>query len=489
VLGLPLVVGHAVDHLAGFRIAELHATLDRRGAHPLGQAVAAEPREVHDVEVLHIGTLAKMLDQAAERRGLDLDERGGWDRWCHALGVAHRACYVSAVPVTELVSGDTTFHLVGTAHVSQRSVDEVREVISRVRPEVVCVELDQTRYDTLTKANAFRDLDVFKVVREGRTLYLLAHLALASYQRRIGASLGIKPGAELLAAVEAARERGIPVELIDREINITLRRTWRNLGLWKRSMLLASLIVGFDTDESRADDPITETTIEGLKEPKALSEMLSELGRAVPQIKAPLIDERDQYLASKLGDAGAGRRTVVAVVGAAHLPGIQARFGTPIDRAGLERIPQPSLAWRVIKWLVPILFLAALIWGWRRSDTTSFVQMMLAWILPTSIGAGACTLAAGGSLWSVLSAIVVSPVAAIHPLLGTGMVVGVVEAWSRRPSVADCERLPEDLQSFRGFWRNPVTRVLLIAVASGVGTALGSLVGGARALGWVASLL
>jgi len=389
------------------------------------------------------------------------------------------------VSVTELVSGDTTFHLVGTAHVSQRSVEEVREVIARVQPEVVCVELDATRHEALTKANAFRDLDVFKVVREGRTLYLLAHLALASYQRRIGASLGVKPGAELLAAVEAAGAAGIPVELIDRDINITLKRTWQNLGLWKRSLLLSSLVVGFEPDKQRPATPITAQTIEDLKEPQALSEMLSELGRVVPQIKASLIDERDQYLASKLGEAGAGRRTVVAVVGAAHVPGILARFGTPIDRAALDRVPPPSLVWRAIKWLVPALFLAALIWGWRRSETTSLAEMMLAWILPTSIGAGACTLLAGGSVLSVLSAALVSPIAAIHPLLGTGMVVGVVEAWRRRPSVADCEKLPEDIQSFRGFWRNPVTRILLVAVASGLGTAVGFWVG----VGWVATLL
>jgi pheromone shutdown protein TraB len=408
------------------------------------------------------------------------------------------------VSVTELVSGDTTFHIVGTAHISQRSVDEVRAVIAEVRPDVVCVELDRARHDTLIKANAFRDLDVFKVVREGRTLYLLAHLALASYQRRLGNRLGVKPGAELLAAVEAAGAAGIPVELIDRDINITLKRTWRNLGVWKRSMLLASLIVGFDRDdkankagpprgeaesigdaESPTMGPITAQTIEDLKEPKALSEMLAELGRVVPEIKAPLIDERDQYLASKLTEVGAGRRTVVAVVGAAHVPGIQANLGTPIDRARLERVPPPSLVWRIIKWLVPALFIVALIWGWQRSDTTSLLEMMLAWILPTSIAAGGLTLLARGSLLSVLSAIVVSPIAAIHPLLGTGMVVGVVEAWRRRPSVADCERLPEDVQSFRGFWRNPVTRIFVVAIASGIGTAVGFWVG----VGWVASLL
>ena len=212
--------------------------------------------------------------------------------------------------VTTLEHGGTTYFVVGTAHVSQRSVDEVRHVIEEIKPDVVCVELDQARHDALTKDSAFRDLDVFKVVREGKTLYLLAHLALSSYQRKIGASLGVKPGAELLAAVQAAREASIPVELIDRDINITLKRTWKNLGLWKRSMLLSSLLVGWEDEEE--GEPVTSETVENLKEPKALSEMLTELGKAVPEVKGPLVDERDQYLASKMTEAGArqaqGRR-------------------------------------------------------------------------------------------------------------------------------------------------------------------------------------
>lgn len=385
--------------------------------------------------------------------------------------------------VTEVTQGSTTYYIVGTAHVSQRSVDEVEAVIAAVRPDVVAVELCQARHDALTKDSAFRELDVFKVIREGKTLYLLAHLALSSYQRRIGASLGVKPGAELLAAVHAARAAGIPVELIDRDINLTLKRTWANLGLWKRSTLLTSLMVGWDDDGK--GDVIDEQAIEKLKEPKALSEMLTELGKAVPEIKAPLIDERDAYLASKLGDAGAGRRKVVAVVGAAHVPGMLPRLGTTIDRAALERMPPPSKLWTAVKWLVPALFVAALVYGWRWSDRTSLAEMMLAWVLPTSVGAGGLTLLAGGSIFSVLTALLVAPIAAIHPLLGTGMVVGIVEAWRRKPSVADCERLPEDIQSLKGFWRNPVTRILLIAVASGLGTAAGFWIG----VGWVASLI
>jgi pheromone shutdown-related protein TraB len=385
--------------------------------------------------------------------------------------------------VTELVHEGTTYYLVGTAHVSQKSVDEVRTVIDRVKPDVVCVELDQTRHDALTKDSAFRDLDVFKVVREGRTLYLLAHLALASYQRRIGASLGVKPGAELLAAVEAAREQNIPVELIDRDINITLKRTWKNLGLWKRATLLMSLMFGWGDEDD--DEEVTEDTVEQLKEPKALSEMLTELGRAVPQIKGPLIDERDQYLASKAVEGGAGKKRVVAVIGAAHVPGMLEHLGKPVDRAALERIPPPSLVWRIIKWAVPILFLAAIAIGWQRSDGANFGEMMLAWILPTSVGAGLMTLLTGGSPFSVGSAILIAPITRMNPLIKTSMVVGIVEAWRRRPSVADCERLPDDIKNWRGFWRNPVTRILLIAVASGLGTVVGFWIG----VVWVASLL
>jgi len=400
------------------------------------------------------------------------------------VGVAQRAWYVSAVAVTELVSGGTTFHVVGTAHASAHSVEEVREIIARVQPDAVCVELDQRRHDALTRDSAFRDLDVRGAVREGRALYVLAQLALAAYQRRIGARLGIKPGAELLAAIDAATAAGIPVELIDRDIDITLKRTWRNLGLWRRIALFASLFVGGGPDDRRTSEPINAQMIEDLKQPRALSDMLTELGRAVPEIKQPLIDERDQYLASRLAEVGRGLRSVVAVVGAAHVPGICAQLGTPIDRAALERVPPPSRLWRALQWLVPIAFAAALVHGWR-SDPARLAAMLRAWILPTAIGAAVGTLLAGGSPWSVAAALGSAPLAALHPSLSTGMVVGRVEAWWRRPTLTDRERLGDDLQSPTGFRRNPVTRILLVAIASSLGTALGFWF----AVGWLVRLL
>ena len=443
--------------------------------------------------------------------------------------------------VVTLDKAGTPIHVVGTAHVSARSVEEVKEVIHRVKPDVVCVELCQGRHDALTREGSFRELDVFKVVREGKGLYLLAHLALGSYQRRMGQALGVKPGAELLAAIEAAREVGAKVELVDRDIHTTLKRTWANLGLWKRSQLMASLLVGFEDappakgdkgakgdpakdatpegapfDSARperrrkapeskgsgrtgereatatepaappavpADGEITAEQIEQLKEPKALSEMLAELARALPEVKEPLIDERDAFLMSSIEDAAQGAREVVAVVGAAHVPGMQRHFGQPVDRDLLARLPPPSKFWTAIKWLVPILLVAGLVWGAFHSEKVSAEDVIWGLVLPTSIGAGALTLLGGGKLLSVLAAIVVAPIAAIHPLLGTGMVVGVVEAWLRKPTVVDCERLPDDIASWRGFFRNPVLRILAVAVLSGLGTMIGMWVGA----GWLVS--
>lgn len=382
--------------------------------------------------------------------------------------------------VTTLVDGDTTYYVVGTAHVSQRSVDEVREVIAAVEPDVVCVELCRSRYDALTKDSAFRDLDVFKVVREGKTLYLLAHLALSSYQRKLGASLGVKPGSELLAAVDAAKARSIPVELIDRDIQVTLRRTWRSLGWWRRITLLFSLVASWGKGEE-----VTEDTIEQLKEHKALSEMLTELGRVVPEIKGPLLDERDQFLVSKMREVGAGKRKIVAVVGAAHVPGMTAQLHAKIDRAALEQLPPPSLVWRIAKWAVPVAFLALLAVLWTRTDPASFARTMLAWVVPTAVGAGAFTLLGGGSPLSALAATVVSPISRVYPLLRTGIVVGIVEAWRRKPSVVDCERLQDDVQTLRGFWRNPVTRILIVASMAGLGSLLGFLVGVREVAGYL----
>ncbi len=381
--------------------------------------------------------------------------------------------------VTVLKRADgSTIYLIGTAHVSEESVTEVQEVIGRLRPDTVCVELCQTRYDALMDDNRWRKLDIFKVIREGKTLLLLANLALGAYQRRLGAELGVDPGAELLAGARKAEEIGAELLLVDREISTTLKRTWANVGFFKKAELLGAVVGATFTQEE-----VSAETIEQLKGRAQLSEMLAEFAKHLPEVKGPLIDERDRYMMAKI-EAAPGN-TVVAVVGAAHVPGMQAHFGQPTDTAALDVVPPPKRWVSMLKWVIPTLILAAFAFGWSQHEGQTLEQLLYAWVLPNSIMAAALTLLAGGKLLSVVTAFVASPITSLNPTIGAGMVVGLVEAWLRRPTVADAQRINEDVQSFRGFFRNAFTRVLVVAFAATLGSALGAWIGAA----WVVTLL
>ena len=380
--------------------------------------------------------------------------------------------------VTLLEREGRKYYIVGTAHVSSESVDEVHQVIEDVKPDTVCVELCDTRYTALNDQDRWKNLDIFKVIKEGKTLMLLANLAVGAYQRRLGEELGVEPGAELIAGAKKAEEMGAELCLVDRDIQITLKRTWANLSFWQKLKLMnaifASLIF---TEEIEKED------IEQLKEKDQLSDMMDEFAKAMPEVKEPLIDERDQYLMSKIEEAPGD--TIVAIVGAGHVAGMQRFFGKPVDREKITQIPPPSSWVRSLKWVVPILLVAAFGWGIQKEGGRSVEELIFAWLIPNSVMAGLfCTLA-GGKFLSIITAIIGSPITSLNPLLGAGMATGLVEAWLRKPTVADCERINSDVKSLSGLYKNPFTRVLLVAVASNVGSALGAYAG----LFWVAKLV
>jgi pheromone shutdown-related protein TraB len=381
--------------------------------------------------------------------------------------------------VTILKDGDKTYWIVGTAHVSKESVEEVRKVIDEVQPDVVAVELCDARYRALTDENRWRNLDIFKVIKEGKTLFLLANLALGSYQRRLGAQLGVKPGAEMLAGVNKAKEIGAEIALVDRDIQITLKRTWASIGFFRKASLLGALVESmFAREEMEAID------IEKMKEKAQLSEMMAEFSRMLPEVHEPLIDERDRFLMSSIEEAKGER--IVAVVGAAHVAGMIEYFKKPVDRAAIDQLPPPSKWTRWLKWIIPALILSAFTFGYFRLDgTQTLEQMLYAWVLPNSVMAALMTTVALAHPVSILAAFVASPITSLNPLLPAGVVVGLVEAWLRRPTVEDCERINEDVQSLRGVYKNPFTRVLLVAVMATLGSALGAWVG----IGWVFTLL
>lgn len=381
--------------------------------------------------------------------------------------------------VTQLSYDGRDIYLVGTAHVSLQSVEEVRRVIDELQPDTVCVELDKTRHESMVDPSRWSKLDIFQVIKQKKVLMLMASLALSVYQRKIGNKLGVKPGAEMLAACEKATEINAELVLADRDIQATLKRTWAALSLWSKAKIIGLLM----TAMTSPNDEFTEERIEELKQHDTLNEALAELAAFLPQLKTPLIDERDQYLMSSIREAPG--KKIVAVVGAAHVQGMVKHLNSEVDREQLTVIPPPSLFGRSLKWVIPIIVLGAFYYGYVNHEPTTFERMLYAWILPNAISAAVFAIAAGAKLITVVTVAIASPITSLNPTIGAGMVGGLVEAWLRKPTVGDCESVPEDSVTIRGIYRNRFTRVLLVAVLSTIGSALGAYVGA----GWVIAYL
>ncbi len=366
--------------------------------------------------------------------------------------------------------------LVGTAHVSPRSVRDTNETIEAVEPDTVCVELCEARYRNLENQDSWRKLDIFQVLREGKAALLLSSFLMHSFQRRIAQRFGIEPGAEMRAAIAQARDRGARLELIDRDIQISLKRTWASLGFWQRAkvmtQLTGSIFVGNDLDEE---------DIEKLRDSGNLSDLMSALAEALPSVKGALIDERDAYMAEKLRQS-AGPRTV-AVVGAGHLSGIAGLADSSCDLEELERLPEPPLWPRIVKWALPILVIALLVYGFLQGGAERGVESIYLWILINgSLSALGAAIALGHPL-TIAAAFAAAPLTSLNPFIAAGWVAGLVQALLRRPLVGDMENLADSLGSVRGFWSNRLTRVLLVVVLSNLGSVLGTAV----ALPWIAA--
>jgi pheromone shutdown-related protein TraB len=369
------------------------------------------------------------------------------------------------------VAGKRVF-LVGTAHVSTQSVDDVRTTIERVRPDSVCVELCQPRYESLTNPEAWRKLDILSVLREGKAHLLLGSLILTAFQRRIASQLGVKPGAEMVAAIESAREHGAQLVLADRRIEITLKRTTAKLGGWTKVKALSNLLAGlFVPDQIDADE------IEKLKEEAQLADALQALAREFPDAKETLIDERDRYLAAKIREAPGS--TVVAVVGAGHVEGIEREIQHPRPIDDLDTVPGPGLVPRILKWAIPLSIVALLAYGFYTGGVARWRESMVTWIAVTGTLSALGALAALGHPLTIASAFVAAPLTTLHPLLAAGWFAGLVQAWIKSPTVEDLETLGDSITSLRGFWRHPVTRILLVVALTNVGASLGTFVAGA----------
>jgi len=362
--------------------------------------------------------------------------------------------------------------LVGTAHVSRESARLVCEVIERERPDAVCLELDAQRFETLVERRRWESLDLRELIRRRQLAALLANLVLASYQRRLGGALGVVPGAEMVEAARTAERLGIPVVLCDRDIRITLRRSWASLSLLRQAELIAILAASlFERPE------LDEAELRRLRDRDVMSELMDELGTSLPVLKRVLIDERDRYLAERI--RGTDARRIVAVVGAGHLAGMERelRDARPVDLAAIEAIPPVSPVWRAFGWGVPLLILGSLAWIAARLGPAVAGRKLGAYILatglPTSVGAAAAL----AHPLTILAAFLVAPITVLTPVLGAGHVLALLEAWLRPPRVSELEHVMRDAASPRAWWSNRLLRCLLVFVFTTLGAIGGAYVG------------
>jgi pheromone shutdown-related protein TraB len=359
--------------------------------------------------------------------------------------------------------------LIGTAHISRESADLVGRVIEEEKPDTVCVELCQPRYEAIRQRDKWQETDIVKVIREKRTSILLSQLIMASLQRKIARKFNITPGAEMLLAIDRAEAIGAEIVLADREIRVTLLRTWRKMGFWSKVKFLPEVLLSLlSTDE------ITEEEIEKLKQHDVLELALQTVGEKLPGLKTTLIDERDLYLAHTIGHAPGAR--IVAVVGAGHVPGILKHMGEEIDIEALNRIPEKGIWGKFAGWFFSLAIVGLFVAGFFYSGSQASLKMITWWAAITASFAGFGALILLAHPLTIAATAIAAPITTLHPLIAAGWVAGLTEATLRKPQVRDFLALQDDIVSLRGFFRNKITRLLLLVAVVNLTTSIGTFV-------------
>lgn len=387
----------------------------------------------------------------------------------------------SSPPILRTVHFDgTEFHLLGTAHVSRQSVEDVRRALRSGDYNAVAIELCPSRHATLVDPQSLARLDLLKTIRDGKGGMVAASLALGAYQQRIAEQFGIEPGAEMRCAIDEAKAADLPLLLVDREIGVTLKRVYRRVPWWQRATLAAGLVAGL---LSRERVPAEE--IERLKQGDLLEATFAEFASRSPLLYDTLIAERDRYMAAKLLSGAAGRYDkVLVVVGAGHVDGLARELdsfqGDPWQAlAELQQLPPPSRWPRVIPWLIVALILAGFAYGFSRDWQLGW-RLIAEWTLINGVLCAAGSLLARGHPFTIAASFVAAPLTSLNPTIGAGFVAAAVELGMRKPTVADFSRLRNDVSRLGGWWRNRVARVLLVFILATLGSAAGTHVAGFR---------
>ncbi len=380
-------------------------------------------------------------------------------------------------PIEHVQRDGVEYVLLGTAHVSRSSMDAVEALLEHERFDAVAVELCDSRAQSMRDPEAFKQMDLFKVIRQGKAGMVAASLVLSTFQKRLADQSGIQPGAEMKAAMDGAEQHGLPLWLIDREVGTTLKRAWRSVGFWQRFGLLGGLLASVFEREQ-----IEQGEIEKLKQGDLLESAFSEFASESKPLYESLIGERDAFMAARLREESARslaseNRRVLVVIGAGHLKGLgellRSQQDDPAGKVAELAAPPPKARWP--KWLAAglvLLVFAAIAWAFHRNAALG-AQALRDWVLFTGGFAALGALAAGGHPLSIVAAFIAAPIKPFRPGIPAGGISAMAEAWVRRPRVVDFDTLRDDIVHWSGWWKNRVARTLLNFFLVSVGTIIG----------------
>jgi pheromone shutdown-related protein TraB len=386
------------------------------------------------------------------------------------------------IPVVDV---DENLRIIGTAHISSASADLVRQEIAEWKPDLVAVELCESRLKALRNPEAFDNEALTKVLKEGKTQLVLFQSLLATEQRRLGIEEGEKPGTDLLAAIEAAEEAGIEFELVDRDIQTTMRRAWRRMGLREKFRVINGLLLNGDQN----DDEEIPSVDELLQNKDLITELLNELKAVAPGAGEVLIDERDEYLAGSI-DQLRGRNPdgrILVVIGAGHLDAVAEKLAGPALKnenrlAELNEEPQPKKFWTVVKYALPVGMIFLFGYLLTQGDYNQLKEVALTWLALNASLAALGALLARGHPFAILTAAIASPITSLNPTLAAGWFAGYVQMKVAKPTTKDLQDFLK-LDKFSLFWSNRVGRVLLVTALANLGSSVGAWFAGTAIIG------
>lgn len=372
--------------------------------------------------------------------------------------------------VSKINYQDKELILIATAHVSKDSVELVKKVIDEEKPDSICIELDEGRYQNLINPDAWEKTDIIKVIKDKKVGFLIANLILSSYQKRMASKLSTTVGGEMLQGIECAKETGAELVLADRNIQTTFMRIWRKLSLWEKLKLLVSLVFSFDEDTE-----ITDADLQNLLQEDMLESAMETLKKQFPVVGRILVSERDQYLANKIKNAPG--KKVVAILGGAHVPGIKKEIFLEQDMEEISTVPPRSTFSKLAGWIIPAIITGLLVYSFVMNFETG-IRQLSAWVLWTGAFAALFTALAFGHPISILTSFLAAPITTLHPLLACGWFAGLAQATVKKPTVQDVMNIQTDILSIKGIFKNRFLKTLLVIIMSNLGGTIGTFIAG-----------